>query len=313
MRQAFRCFVAFSLIHCTTVAAGVVRVAKSKETGPVVVSESAAMFVGIRDFTHDVTLTSVKYAVDDAIDLAYAVSMGGQTRLVDPNRVMLTLSGAPQKPVSVRHLSELRAAGAMLRPATLSDILLDLERQSRAVGSKGLLILGFATHGTNDGGIQHLLAADSLLHHPRTSVTEVTIREMMSKMSVPRAVMFIDACRERLTSNSRNGERDPRSAAMLKVLGEIDGICGLSAARNGGYAYDDPERGNGVFTAAVVDALQCRALTSTDGYVTLDALATYVEEHVRRWIEVHRGGDGKGVTELHCEGRSRSMPLANCR
>lgn len=52
------------------------------------------MFVGIRRFTHDADLDPVRYAVDDAIDLAYAVSLDRSVPLIAPDRVALALSGS---------------------------------------------------------------------------------------------------------------------------------------------------------------------------------------------------------------------------
>ena len=67
-------------------------------------SQSAALFVGVRRFTHDQTLTEVKYAVDDAIDLASVLALDRKVSLVTPRRVVLALSGTPQKPESQQRL-----------------------------------------------------------------------------------------------------------------------------------------------------------------------------------------------------------------
>lgn len=280
---------------------------------PVEPAESAALFVGVRDFSRDETLTEVKYGVDDAIDLAYVVALVRKPQLVDPKRIVLALSGDPQKPKSTQSLDALRAAGAIVQTASQSDVLMLLEQQARAVGHNGVLIVSFATHGISHEGTQYLLTGSSLLRHRETGVTETKVREIVSQAQVPRAFILVDACRERLTSDIRSGSADPRSAAaLLRDLSEVNGVFVLSAAAPGEYAYDDDVRRNGVFTAAVIDGLQCGAATDSRGYVTADTLRVYVEERVLTWIQKNRDPNAKQATQFHSEGRSSTMPLAAC-
>jgi hypothetical protein len=83
---------------------------------PVEASQSAALFVGVRDFVDDDTLSEVEYGVDDAIDLAYVIAFERRPQLVEPKSVVLALSGDPQKPRSQRSLETLLAAGATKHP-----------------------------------------------------------------------------------------------------------------------------------------------------------------------------------------------------
>jgi len=63
--------------------------------------ESTGLFVGVRDFPHDPMLT-VPYAVDDAVDLAFLFALDQRVGLVPPRRVVLAISGQPQKDESDR-------------------------------------------------------------------------------------------------------------------------------------------------------------------------------------------------------------------
>ncbi|HWW61543.1 MAG TPA: caspase family protein, partial [Thermoanaerobaculia bacterium] len=253
------------------------------------------------------------YAVDDAVDLAYAVALDPATRLVAPERVVLALSGDPQKPQSKANLAALLAAKAVQRPARQSDVITLLESQSRAVGENGMLFVAFATHGINQEGLQYLLMEDSLIEHVGTRLSEAKVREIVSRARVPRSVILVDACRQQLTADTRNGEPDPRSAAaLMNDLASVSGQVVLSAAAAGGYAYDDDELRNGVFTAAVIDGLRCRASTDVRGYVTIDTLATYVETRVLDWVRQHRDRDARRATQLYSEGSSKTMPLSIC-
>ena len=281
--------------------------------GPVVPQDSAALFVGVREFAYDETLTEVRYAVDDAVDLAYALSMEPASRLVEPHRVILALAGDPQKRQSQQNLDALLAAGASVKSAGQSDVLMHLENQARAVGKDGVLIVSFATHGVSDEGIQYLLTASSLLQHRETSISEMKVRDIVTRAGVPRSLILIDACRENLTSHTRSGEPDPQSAAaLMHALSGVHGQVVFSAAAAGGYAYDDDARRNGVFTAAVIDGLHCEAAPDGNGLITVDSLSTFVESRVLSWIRARRDPSVTRATQLQCEGSTKLMALAAC-
>jgi hypothetical protein len=275
-------------------------------------SASAAMFVGIRDFTHDEDLEKVRYAVDDAIDLAYAVSLDRTAPLVTPERIALALSGEPQKEVSRRRLEKLRQRGAMIHPAGQTDIVGLMEQQAKGVGKTGILIVGIATHGFSDDGLHYLVASNSLLRYRDSAVATHKLLDIAVRSGAPRALVFIDACRSRLTAGATRGidEVDGRSAApLIDGLAHAVGQVIFFAAAPGDYAYDDDVRQNGVFTAALLDGLQCGAAPDEEGLVTTDALAAYVGERVRDWVQAHRH---RTVAQgIQATGGSR-MPVAFC-
>jgi hypothetical protein len=311
MRQVFGVFVA---LLCATAGAGVGRWQDVEQAKSIDPKKSAALFVGIRDFPWDKTLATVPYAVDDAVDLAYELTMEQRPALVDPKRVVLALSGKPQKVESQEKLRKLLLAGATRHDATTEDILDVLESQSRSVASNGILIVAFATHGVSDEGTQYLLTASSTLgHYHRTALTDAEIRETVSRNGVARSLIFIDACRERLTKDRRGGDVDPRSvAAFVRAFSKITGQVVFSAAPGGGYAYDDEERQNGVFTAAVIEGLRCGARANASGFITVDTLHSYVEAHVLAWLQAHKNREAKMATQWTSEGNSKELPLSIC-
>jgi uncharacterized caspase-like protein len=315
MRHVVAIVVALTFCACG-MAIGGVRVVdplRAALDAPFDPTQSAALFVGVRDFTHDKTLTEVRYAVDDAVDLAYLLAIESKPALVSPERVVLALSGEAQKPQSRERLAALVAAGAQEQHAELSDILLALERQARAAEGSGLLIFAFATHGINDDGAQYLLAADSLLRrHHETAIAETTVRNIASESHAGRSLVLIDACRKKLTSDSR-GEPDPRcAAALVRAMSRIHGQVVFSAAAAGEYAYDDDVRKNGVFTAAIIDGLRCALKRQPNGIITADALATMVNAQVLTWIQKHHDPYARRGTQFTADGMAKSMPLAIC-
>ena len=314
MRQGLSILVGLLIVHAALGGVRKVEEGAARVDAPVVdVNDSAALFVGVRTFDADETLTEVRYAVDDAIDLAYVFSMEPATRLVSPSRVVLALSGDPYKPQSKANREALRKAGAKEIPAAQTDVLKTLRIQAGSVKNSGILIVSFATHGVSVDGTQYLLARSSLLQDRETAVSETKVRDIVEYAGVPRALILIDACRKRLTLDTREGDADPRSAAaLLRELGRVDGTVVLTTAP-GQYAYDDPVRQNGVFTATVIDGLHCRARADDRGFITADTLSTYVEDAVLAWVRQRRDPRVKMATQLYSAGLAKKMPLSACR
>ncbi len=274
-------------------------------------AQSAALFVGVRVFTHDASLTEVRYAADDAVDLAYTLALGRDVPLVKPRRVMLALSGEPQKPESLQRLEELKRAGAEVRPAGQSDLLELLELQSRRVGRKGIFIVGIATHAYVAEGELHLLASSSMLRHHETSLTATTLFDIVAASDAPRSLIFIDACRERM-SNDKRGVSEARDVTQLfKAVAQSTGQVVFYGAAPGCYAYDDEERRNGVFTGALLDGLGCAA-TGEHGLITVDALADFVNERVLGWLKTHRDRHATKGIQVTIDRGSRGMALGIC-
>jgi hypothetical protein len=95
-------------------------------------------------------------------------------------------------------------------------------------------------------------------------------------------------------------------------MGLTAGQVVLYGAAAGQWAYDDDNRQNGVFTGAVLDALQCRAGSDGKGLVTVNELSEAVERDVLRWIRTNRDPSIRNATQASIDGAARAMPLATC-
>ena len=288
----------------------------SKHRGDVSASfdrgESVALFVGVRKFQDD-SLEPVRFAVDDAVDLAYAFAIDPHVSLVDPKRVVLALSGTPQKDVSKRRLEALRAAGAMVKSATLTDVLTLLQQQAGTVGRNGLFVVAFATHGFSSEGVPYVLTSTSLFRHPETAISTAKVFDLVATSGAARSLVLVDACRERVSTDVRPGVPDPHSAApLLEAMTRVEGQVVFYGAAAGRYTYDDPKRQSGVFTAAILDGLQCQAGTNGQGFVTVDTLSTYAEAEVRSWVRKHKDPTVRNAIQVNMDGETKTMPLAAC-
>lgn len=272
-------------------------------------SASVGLFVGVRSFPHDSRLT-VPYAVDDAIDLAHRFALDARVGLVPPRRVVLALSGTPQKEESKQRLRELREAGARVHDATSGDILNLLKEQAARAGSKGLLVLSIASHGFQQDGDAWILGSTSTFGSPETALRTATLLDVASR--VPRSLIFIDACRDRIGQDTRGATPDPAAAAPhIRRMARVRGQVIFYAAAPGQYAFDDLEQKNGVFTRAVLDGLDCEA-SSPRGTVVVETLHMYVDRTVRRWIRDNRNRIVNPATQISMEGETRNMPLSQC-
>ncbi|HEV7766159.1 MAG TPA: hypothetical protein VGQ76_14235 [Thermoanaerobaculia bacterium] len=266
----------------------------------------------MRNFRRE-KLVEVRYAVDDAIDLAYLFAFDAKVALVQPRRIVLALSGKPEKAESVERLKTLTEAGAVVESAGHTDVLALLESQAQTVGPNGILIAAFATHGFMGAqGNQYLVAGDSMLRHPETLLKDVKIRDLASRSDARRSLVLIDACRERMTV-TRGAAPEPMLAAPpLRPIRGVVGQAVLSAAGAGGYAYDDDVRRNGVFTAAVLDGLSCGASVDPEGRITAPALGTFVNGRVTAWIRKYRDPNVEEGIQIHYDGGMLDMALATC-
>lgn len=124
-----------------------------------------------------------------------------------------------------------------------------------------------ASHGLTDQGGDHIVAADSLADRLlRTGVSVDEVFDEVARAAAPRRVVLLDTCRERLTDGTRGLRSEPMSASFATAIAKTRGQVVLSAASHGTYSYDDFDRGNGVFSGAVLDGLRGEAEPDAEGW-----------------------------------------------
>lgn len=274
---------------------------------------SAGLFVGVSHF-EDERLAMVPFAVDDAVDLAYLFTL--ELGLVLPEHTALLLAGEPRKPDSMQRLARLVERGSSRRNARTADIYRALGQLTRGTEEGGLFIFTMATHGVSDQGGHFLLATDSLRERTvRTGVAVAEVFDEVSRAGAERRIVLLDACRERLSNGTRGKGESAMTKSFAEAIAQARGSVVLSAATLGGYAYDDEQRQNGVFTAAVLDGLHGEAPAGSEGWITVRTLADFVQQRVATWIRRNRPEDA--LTSLgiarHIEATSEALPLVESR
>lgn len=269
------------------------------------------LFVGVRTFSPAAGIPDVPYAVDDAVDLAYQLSFAKdpRRRLLSPKDVRLALSGAPQKGESQARLAQLVALGARRVAATRDEVERWLGENE--TGDVSLLWVSFATHGRSMGGDDYLLMADSRLD--ALAVTAVPVHILLDHVARRTAalrVVVLDACREPLPGA---GSPHRLPALELTVDAQSSGPLAVLRARVGGSLFDDDRSRQGVFTAALLSGLSCRAATDQRGRVTVSLLANHINREVAAWMKERLGlaDDAAGV-ETHFGGTVGEQALIPC-
>lgn len=124
-------------------------------------------------------------------------------------------------------------------------------------------------------------------------------------------MIFIDACREQVKVD-RRGTETHDATPLLKSMAEAKGQVVFYGAAPGCFAYDDDQRQNGVFTAALLDGLRCSAVADEQGLITVDALADFVNQRVLAWVRSHRDRSATQGIQVTVDRGTRSMALAAC-
>ncbi len=271
---------------------------------------SSGLFVGVSRF-EDARFPAVPYAVDDAVDLAhlFACELG----LVLPERCVLALAGEPAKAKTAERLAQLLAGGATRVGARARDLDHYLRDAASASAPNGLLVAAIASHGLSDQGGDFLIAEDTLADRMvRTGVAVDEVFDDVARAHAPRRLVLLDACRERLSEDTRAVAAPAMAESFAGAISRAEGQAVLMGATFGGYAYDDPKRRNGVFTAAVLDGLRGAAPSDSQGLITVGSLGDFVQEQVLGWVSRHRPDHSQQCRGIgrRIEGPAQSLPLA---
>jgi hypothetical protein len=274
---------------------------------------SAGLFVGVRDFVdHEgrprTGITPVKYAVDDAVDLAYLFAY--DLKLIAPARTVLALSGEPQKAASKERLAQLRAAGADVRSANFTTLYGILGEQRNKVEPEGVLIISFATHGFGDaGGLLYAADTDPAMRQ-RTSISVTDLQETVNAARTPRRIVLLDACREIAGDANARAAGVSASRIFAEAMRNATGTAMVMATTAGGLSYDDDARQNGVFTASFIEALRSDVGIQDDGLATLGEVLEFTHARVRDWVLTHKPAAGGNPGISHSgDANALAIPL----
>lgn len=249
-------------------------------------SQSAGLFVGISEF-EDLRIDPVRYAVDDAVDLAHFFII--EQGLIPAESAVLALAGKPEKAASEKRLEALLGLGVQRESARQSDIFRWLLALGRTTGPDGLMLVTLASHGSTDQGSDFLWVPETVREHRlRAGVRVDDLFDDVARAKAERRLVLLDTCRNRFSDLTRGSDDEPMSESFARAIANAKGQVVLSATTHGGKSYGDPSRQNGVFSAAVLAGLRGGAKADGEGWITVHELAGYLQDEVSRWVEKNR-------------------------
>ncbi|MBA2703906.1 MAG: caspase family protein [Blastocatellia bacterium] len=230
-----------------------------------------ALVIGVDQYA-DTQITTLGGASNDAKTLANA---------------LIHYAGFPSEQVTL-----LASDQPAERQPTRGNILRRLSNMAAVVPPDGLLLLSFAGHGIERGGLAFLLPSDSQVSNDvdlleQTAINVSQIKDRIKKIGVKQVLMIIDACRN--DPVGRANADNPLTAAYARGFNfdlrnrEVQAFATLYATEIGHRAYEYKEKKQGYFTWILVEALRGGA-ANDKGEVTLANLVKYLQERVPKRV-----------------------------
>jgi len=246
--------------------------------------QSAALFIGVNNFSEDNGLASLNYAVNDAIEQAYVFVH--ELKLIKPQNCILCLSGDPATPLVARQLKLLKQSGVEVTSATKPKILQSLHLVNRLGQSRqDIVVVSFSTHGFESKNGVYLMPKDGLRGFlDDTAIYSGTVKESMSKSIAGKKLLILDACRERIENTKSSGSGAPMSRKFQHAFAASSGFATLMSCSAGQYSYEDKQSSHGVFSTFLLKALRGESPADERGFITVGSISEYVSANVGRWV-----------------------------
>lgn len=292
-------------------------------------ADSVGLFVGINKFQPGIN--ELHFAADDAVDLAHLFWRLG---LIEKHRIRLGINGTLSKKESGQRLEELLTETtpgsgdkAIQFDPTKPNVLIQLRELKRLAKPNGIAFITFSTHGYYTGG-EALIMGDTIMSPDstfsdldETALSYESLRKRLDELNIPRKIMLIDACREKLIEGATKGSAAHNAglpASVRILLGNSKGTALLLGTSVGGYGYDggrdenDREIQNGVFTYYLMQGIDGEAELDDSGVITLGAVADYTGVKVAEWVnrnQPEQAGSSAGISP-QIDTFLKGMPLA---
>jgi len=225
-----------------------------------------ALLIGLNEYH---TLGKLRYARQDAESIAMALR-----RYCDFSDLEITLMSCTSRGAELglaRYIEK-----ALIRLAECREL--------------ELLIFGFWGHGFASEGKRYLCGVDTeeddLI---RTAVSLEVVKAKLAQVQAENTLLVLDCCQNRPAGRSAAAEpmmqgeeealasiaRDIRASRQKQSLKSIPTVAIINSCREGQKAYEWDERGHGIFTAYLLEALN-------KGYGSVATISAWTAERVTR-------------------------------
>ncbi|MCB1158639.1 MAG: caspase family protein, partial [Leptospiraceae bacterium] len=230
-------------------------------------SVRVALVVGVSAYPSTSGLSSLKFGAGDSKQMAEVLRQVG--KFGEGNIIVLN--------------DDLGQTDASLKP-TKENIL----RAFKTLVDKRpeVFLFYFSGHGfeiNNENVVAPLDALMGKASDTPQNVLNVTkeIIEKATLKDVRQTMVFLDACRETLRAGKAGGGKSFSADFLPKSVKEGQGVGVLVGTNPGGYSYEDPDLGGGVFTHFLIKGISGEVQNRGGEYVTFNDLKTYVEEKMK--------------------------------
>jgi len=225
-----------------------------------------ALVVGVREYA-DPEITGLPFAARDAEEVGACLREG-----CGFEEVRVITSDGVRPPDNVCVVDALRNLAPL-------------------VSARDMFLFYFAGHGIHVAGRSYLLTANSYMHMPELASLPLDVLEgCLARLECSERVLILDACRSdpvrrrgtQAVGLSAEFSRDVLAVARARPGDMMPVTCVLFSCSQGERAYEWPEKEHGTFTYYLLEGLRGNA-RSSEGRITVQAVARYVEQAVPRW------------------------------
>jgi WD40 repeat protein len=171
--------------------------------------------------------------------------------------------------------------GGKIQDAPTANNITDAVERLRLAKETDTVVLFISGHGKNDGPDYRFLATDASWADGAlrgSTVVSWQILQGAIEAAKGRRILFIDTCHSGNAYNQRLG-----NAAYHA------NIVAYTAARFDQEAMEDPSLGHGLFTYAVVEGLEGKAVVPSRGEISTQSLAGYIVDRVGAMAKALKG------------------------
>lgn len=240
-------------------------------------TKKVALVIGVSRY-RDRAIPPLEFAANDAVRLARRLFEAGwsvyllvdEDSLSDEDRDWLRQNSGK----TLSYLGAPTRAGLERALRTIAEILRTTDE----------FLFHYSGHGFTDKSQHYLSLGDTLLDDLNATAFSVgQLREWL-RNRCSKAALLVDACRNTYSRSLQQRASAEAFTRELAVLSRETGIATIAACRPGELAYEDPKLRHGVFTYAVLEALEGRAANSF-GEITVLSLSEYLLKRVPQLAE----------------------------
>ncbi len=189
--------------------------------------------------------------------------------------------------------SAIKDANDSNRP-TNDNVIATLERLAKSVGPKDTFLFYFTGHGFNKEGQNFLASVNanpfSVNTLRRSAIPLADLQQVMQAFKARQVLFIIDACRNDPEKGKGEGDNkltgDFSKSLVVASRSARAGSAGvLFACSEGERAFEDPSKGQSIFTYYLLEALAGK--TGNKGALAMADVTAYVRKQVGIWAKEH--------------------------